>query len=622
MTLSTGARLPLFRHVVANSLAVLALMTICEWLITTWLPQEKLPLGSILRVLLATSAVGVISYLLYRKQQHHTSQLMAQLAQSESINQEYQQQLSEHEATERALSNQLQFLQVLIDAIPAPIFYKDAEGIYSGCNRAFEAFLGKPREEIVGRSVYGVSPGPQARVYHEKDMELMHQRGHQVYESSVVYADGTLHDVIFNKAAYETKDGQLGGLIGVILDITERKALERELVQAKERAEFFSRSKTQFLTNMSHEIRTPLNAIVGFSQVLLNRSSGIDLPHDFQDFLEKITISGQGLAALVNDVLDISRIEAGKIEVVKEDFNLRRMVKSILVSCEPQATEKKIRLNCDIDPLLPEFIQIDRGKLSQILINLIGNAIKFSPADMVIELKLQKQENGQFSLEVIDYGIGIPPEQHSIIFEPFEQVDKSIDGQSRGTGLGLPITRSLVELLDGEINLKSGINVGTRFEVTLPLKQGQQAGHLPTEDDTSALLPKVQKGLKVLIFEDNTVNQALMQAFCDELELNATFAANGWSGIQKANEIQPDIIFMDVQLPGLNGIEATRKIRQTPQICNIPVIGLSASAFTEQKDAALAAGMDDYLAKPIAFPKLINAINKNFCRPRIDTVDT
>lgn len=450
----------------------------------------------------------------------------------------------------------------------------------------------------------------------------MHQRGHQVYESSVVYADGTLHDVIFNKAAYETKDGQLGGLIGVILDITERKALERELVQAKERAEFFSRSKTQFLTNMSHEIRTPLNAIVGFSQVLLNRSSGIDLPHDFQDFLEKITISGQGLAALVNDVLDISRIEAGKIEVVKEDFNLRRMVKSILVSCEPQATEKKIRLNCDIDPLLPEFIQIDRGKLSQILINLIGNAIKFSPADMVIELKLQKQENGQFSLEVIDYGIGIPPEQHSIIFEPFEQVDKSIDGQSRGTGLGLPITRSLVELLDGEINLKSGMNVGTRFEVTLPLKQGQQAGHLPTEDDTSALLPKVQKGLKVLIFEDNTVNQALMQAFCDELELNATFAANGWSGIQKANEIQPDIIFMDVQLPGLNGIEATRKIRQTPQICNIPVIGLSASAFTEQKDAALAAGMDDYLAKPIAFPKLINAINKNFCRPRIDTVDT
>lgn len=170
MTLSTGARLPLFRHVVANSLAVLALMTICEWLISTWLPQEKLPLGSILRVLLATSAVGVISYLLYRKQQHHTSQLMAQLAQSESINQEYQQQLSEHEATERALSNQLQFLQVLIDAIPAPIFYKDADGIYSGCNRAFEAFLGKPREQIVGRSVYGVSPGPQARVYHEKDM--------------------------------------------------------------------------------------------------------------------------------------------------------------------------------------------------------------------------------------------------------------------------------------------------------------------------------------------------------------------------------------------------------------------------------------------------------------------
>ncbi|WP_226663677.1 ATP-binding protein [Microbulbifer aggregans] len=616
MTLSTGARLPLFRHVVANSLAILALMTICEWLITTWLPQEKLPLGSILRVLLATSAVGVISYLLYRKQQHHTSQLMAQLAHSESVNQEYQQQLSEHEATERALSNQLQFLQVLIDAIPAPIFYKDAEGIYSGCNRAFEAFLGKPREEIVGRSVYGVSPGPQARVYHEKDMELMHQRGHQVYESSVVYADGTLHDVIFNKAAYETKDGQLGGLIGVILDITERKALERELVQAKERAEFFSRSKTQFLTNMSHEIRTPLNAIVGFSQVLLNRSGTIELPHDFRDFLEKITISGQGLAILVNDVLDISRIEAGKIEAVDEDFNLRRMLKSILVSCEPQAFAKKIKFNCDIDPRLPDFIRMDRGKLSQILINLIGNAIKFSPTDTVVELKFHKLENNQFRLDVMDYGIGIPPEQQAIVFEPFEQVDKSHDGQSRGTGLGLPIARSLVELLGGKIGLESTKNTGTRFTVILPLQQGASDDHFSVDNSDSLSTGTVRKGLKILIFEDNAVNQALMQAFCDDLGAHASFVTDGHTGLQKALQIQPDIIFMDIQLPGLDGIEATQKIRQMRQICNIPVIGLSAAAFTEQKNAALSAGMNDYLAKPVAFPQLISAINKNLNFPR------
>ncbi|MBB5211062.1 ATP-binding protein [Microbulbifer hydrolyticus] len=611
-----GTQFPLKRYYLPGSLVVLALLGVSEWIITTWLSQDRLLLGSIARMLLATALVGICCYLLYCRHRRLTDHLSSMLTHQERLNTQYQRELLERETTELALSDQLQFLQILIDAIPAPIFYKDANGIYTGCNRAFEEFLGKRREEIVGRSVYGVSPGPQAQVYHEKDIELMRQRGQQVYESQVVYADGTLHDVIFNKAAYELEDGRLGGLIGVILDITDRKRLERDLIQAKEKAEFFSRSKTEFLTNMSHEIRTPLNGIVGFSQVLLNRSAGGGLPQEFRDFLEKIAISGQGLAELVNDVLDISRIEAGKIEAVAEDFQLRGLIQCILISCESQATCKGLHFHCEIDPVLPEFICSDRGKLSQILINLIGNAIKFSPAEGTIEIRIRSQRKDHqkeqiqdlICIEVIDSGIGIPEEQQAVVFEPFEQVDKSSDGQARGTGLGLPITRSLVELLGGEISLQSEPGVGTCFRVLLPLREGCPVPTLGSTNDASLV---GLQGISALIFEDNALNQTLMQAFCDDLGVNATFVANGREGITLARKLRPQLIFMDVQMPGLSGLEATREIRQIPEIRNTPIIGLSAAAFSEQRNAALDAGMNEYLTKPIVLPQLITTMQKH-----------
>ncbi|MFD1217446.1 ATP-binding protein [Microbulbifer celer] len=603
-----GAQLPLNRYFLPGCLVVLALLGACEWAIATWIAQESQLTGLAARMLLAATLVGITYYLLYRRQRRLSNRLAAMLVEQEKLSERFQRELSEHKATAQALSDQFQFLQILVDAIPAPIFYKDVGGIYTGCNRAFEAFLGKSREEIIGRSVYGVSPGPQAQIYHEKDIALMRQRGHQVYESQVVYADGSLHDVIFNKAAYVLEDGRLGGLIGVILDITERKALERDLIQAKETAEFYSRSKTRFLTNMSHEIRTPLNAIVGFSQVLLNRSRGTKLPPDFQQFLEKISISGQGLAELVNDVLDISRIEAGKIEVMEEDVHLPELINRILVSCEPQASTRQLTLNSDIDSELPDIICTDRGKLSQILINLISNAIKFSPERASIDLRLQKLGEEKLSIEVIDRGIGIPVEQQAIIFEPFEQVDKSTVGQSRGTGLGLPITRSLVELLGGEISLESEDSVGTCFQVLLPLKEGCAQRVQPAVQHVSAAK---LAGTRVLVFEDNPLNQILMQAFCDDHDINATFVADGQQGIAQVCEVRPDMIFMDVQLPGLSGIEATKKIRQMPTIGKVPIIGLSAAAFNDQQRAALNAGMDDYLTKPVAFAHLIDIMHKH-----------
>ncbi|WP_406828287.1 ATP-binding protein [Microbulbifer sp. ARAS458-1] len=611
MNNSTGVQRPSGHKLLPIAVLTATLIGISEWAVDTWVPQRSAPLGLTVRIVFVTLLLVTLWHYLLRRQRKLNRQLTELLQHQKKLNARYQRELLEREATELALSDQLHFLQVLTDAIPAPIFYKDAKGIYTGCNRAFEEFLGKPRSEIIGRSVFGVSPGPQAKIYHEKDLELMHQRGHQVYESQVVYADGTLHDVVFNKGAYTLEDGRVGGLIGVILDITERKKLERDLLAAKEKAEFFSRSKTRFLTNMSHEIRTPLNAIVGFSQVLQSRSAGVELPRDFHSFLEKIAISGQRLAELVNDVLDISRIEAGKIEAVNEDFPLQRLLQCILVSCEPEAIRQGVRIHCDIDPTLPEYIQCDRGKLSQILINLIANAVKFSPANSTVELRLKNHNNAQLVIEVRDRGIGIAPEQQAIIFEPFEQVDKSHLGQTRGSGLGLPITRSLVELLGGNISLTSDGSSGTSFKVELPLQEGNPA---PAEVITGDSRSTELVGRQVLVFEDNPLNQALMQAFCDDVGLCATFVADGREGIEKARVLQPDLIFMDVQLPGLSGIEATRQIREDPEIGDTPIIGLSAAAFSDQQNMAMEAGMNAYLTKPIAFPQLIATIKSHVTR--------
>nr|WP_081475691.1 ATP-binding protein [Microbulbifer agarilyticus] len=600
-TLATLPALPILL------LAMVCLGT-CEWVIIGWFPEGSPPIVHAGRVLIASALIALAWHINFRRQKNLNGRLAKLLVKQESLNKLNQQELHEREVAQHKLSDQLEFLQILIDSIPAPIFYKDSEGIYTGCNRAFEKFLGKPREQIVGQSVYGVSEGPQAKVYHEKDLELMRQRGHQVYESQVAYADGTLHDVIFNKAAYELQDGRLGGLIGVILDISERKALERDLLQAKETAEFYSRSKTQFLTNMSHEIRTPLNAIVGFSQILQSRTAHISPTEDFHDFLQKISISGQRLADLINDVLDISRIEAGKIEVVEEDFALQNLINGILASCEPQAFTKQLKIVSHVDATLPKTIRADRGKLSQILINLTANAIKFSPDNSEIKIELFNRNHTYLDIEVRDQGIGIPLEQQAIIFEPFEQVDKSLDGQAGGTGLGLPITRRLVELLGGDIGLDSAENTGTCFTVRLPLREGQPVKKTPQNSTTT---PGTLDGLHVLIFEDNTLNQALMQAFCDDLNIQATFADNAHDGLSMARAMQPDLIFMDVQLPGLSGIEATKKIRSDPALCSIPIIGLSAAAFSDQQNMARKAGMNDYLSKPIAFPSLKAAIHRS-----------
>ncbi len=398
-------------------------------------------------------------------------------------------------------------------------------------------------------------------------------------------------------------------IIGTIQDITPRKEIEQALREAKDLAERNSKAKEEFLANMSHEIRTPMNAILGFAKLLQ------DSPMDSlqQEYLHAINSSGEGLLAIINDILDLSKIEAGKMTFEAQPFSIAMLLQSLKDLFAPIVKEKDLVLTAMVGPGVPEWIVGDVVKLRQVLLNLVSNSLKFTAVGEVnVEIKLLNQSGTTFDLlfEVADTGIGIAADKQRSIFDSFTQARSDTTREYGGTGLGLTICKRIVELQGGRIGLESELGEGSnfyfelRFEIAAPPPQLSSLQVITDEEINSKPLRRV------LLAEDNKLNQRLATIILGRMGFSYVIANTGQEAVDLVQQERPDIVLMDIQMPDMDGYEATRQIRKLddPVLRAIPIIALTAHALREEVEKSLAAGMNAFIAKPFQAEQLREAI--------------
>ncbi|MBF0476089.1 MAG: PAS domain S-box protein [Deltaproteobacteria bacterium] len=400
------------------------------------------------------------------------------------------------------------------------------------------------------------------------------------------------------------------GSIWISDDISLRKKAEEEIIKARQFAEITNRTKSEFLANMSHELRTPLNGIIGGASLLVDT----DLNIQQYNYAVMVKTSAEALLDLINDILDLSKIEAGRMELEKVDFDLQEVLSQVFSIITPKAAGKEVRLDYLINDDVPQFLQGDPVRLRQVLINLVGNAIKFTQEGFVSAIINLEEIDGQqcrLRFRVIDTGIGLPPDKISDIFEPFKQVDGSITRRYGGTGLGLAISKKIVELMNGEIWAANNpaLDRGATFNFTAWMDIGRK---IIFDDDIISPISYQHPCRKVLLVEDNAINQMITRELLKKVGHIVDTANNGREAVEKYTEHEFDLVLMDVQMPVMDGFQATRLIRQKEEASgkHIPIIAMTAYAMKGDRERCLNSGMDDYITKPVSAEKLYVIVNR------------
>lgn len=409
--------------------------------------------------------------------------------------------------------------------------------------------------------------------------------------------------------------GEIESLVVIDSDITTRKKAEEEILNAKKMAEESSRAKELFLANMSHEIRTPMNAIMGIVQLMQD----MELNSTQKQYLHSLKFAGESLLYIINDILDLAKIESGKMTIEKIGFNLSTLIEDLINSMQYKAKEKKIALLTEVQKNISQNVIGDPVRLNQILTNLLGNAIKFTEKGQVkltVRQTKKADENIFLAFEVSDTGIGIAKEKQDIIFSAFEQAQKETSRKYGGTGLGLSIVKKLVELQGGQITLDSELGKGSKFSFTLSFVIAEKS--YAVQEKIAELAPRPDlSGKEILLVEDNALNQMVAEKFLEGMNLNITIVGNGAEAVSMLKKKNYDIILMDIQMPEMDGYEATRYIREnfSEDQRHIPILAMTAHAFRDEEDKCKKAGMNDYISKPlnraVLQDKVVQLLNSN-----------
>ncbi|ODA31323.1 hypothetical protein A8L45_17675 [Veronia pacifica] len=649
------------------------------------------------------------------------------------------------EAADAQMSEQLTLNRQIINAIPNPMYYRDKERQYINVNNAFTDFLGVFYADVIGKCPTELFSEPIGVLFDKNEQELLDYPGSLFYDIEIDNAAGERRNLTVIEATYFDAEGQPLGIVGLFVDVTTQKRLEADLTAAKDQATKASRAKGEFLANMSHEIRTPMNAILGMTQATLQTA----LTKKQSLYVSNIEKAGRSLLGIINDILDFSKIEAGKFIIENNPFSLDDVLDNVCNITVGKAREKNLDLIVDISPDLPDRQIGDPQRLGQVLVNLIGNAIKFTDEGQVIVRV--KAGDDQFSdnafmllIEVEDSGIGMTNEQVSRLFESFSQADSSISRQYGGTGLGLSISKGFVELMGGKIWVESWPGVGSRFSFTVKTKQDKSfiaddndatqqevlldgvkvllvekevsasrdmnrsltilgldvvavsfdanvnaelvdasargSGYsivlienkvpesessatinsyrelnlspaprfiLISEDEHKAhpqykdsnvyddvIAPKVStkklskrlrdllsevccesaapyadlSGVRILLVEDNYINQEVAKALLEHCEPQLEVAGNGKEAISLIRKNNYDLVLMDMQMPVMDGLSATRAIRKISEFTDLPIVAMTANVLQNEIDACIASGMNDHIAKPVEAKELIAVI--------------
>ncbi|PZD70904.1 Aerobic respiration control sensor protein ArcB [Acaryochloris thomasi RCC1774] len=519
------------------------------------------------------------------------------------------QQDSQNREIESALRGSEAMLSGILDIANDAIISVDKHQKIARFNKGAEGIFGYTADEVLGESLDILMPQRAVSIHrqHLKEFGTSSTTARAMGDRSEVFGrrkDGTEFPAEASISQLHLGDQKV--FTAILRDISDRKRVETELQQAKEAAEVANRAKSGFLANMSHELRTPLNAILGFSQ-LMNRDSALTAAQ--KENLSIINRSGGHLLELINDILEMSKIEAGRVTLNEHSFDLHGLLDNLTQMLSLRAQTKGLKLVCDRKPNVPQYVRTEEGKLRQVLINLLGNAIKFTETGQVtLRVRVEPQEseneseNGSLQpdlhFEVEDTGPGIDPEEVDQLFAAFAQTETGRQSQ-QGSGLGLPISRHFVQLMGGSLTLKSTVKQGTTFQfnVRVHLAGAAESQPQPTPRRVIKLAPD-QPVYRILIVEDRLENRKLMVRLIKPLGFEVKEAENGHIAIDLWNSWQPHLIWMDMRMPVMDGYEATQQIKAQMKEQDTVIIALTASALDQDREQILAAGCDDLVHKP------------------------